>query len=112
MILRRQREPFKSLDDTKDAVERYRIARLLVRLAKYYRFFEEDHGYLGLAPKSTQPGDCISLVYGCDSLLLLRKVCSHYVHAGSCFVLGLMDTNQMAKMLETRDAKLERIEIR
>jgi hypothetical protein len=102
----------RGLDDTRDAVERYRIVRLLVRLAKYYRCFESDHGYVSFAPKFTQPGDCVSLVYGCDGLLLLRKVGSHYVHVGSCFVLGLMNTIEMAKLLETGGAKLERIETR
>ncbi|TVY17603.1 Heterokaryon incompatibility protein 6, OR allele [Lachnellula arida] len=53
-------------------------------------FFETSSGRFGLGPIGAQEGDIICNIYGFSIPLLLRKVDSHYLIVGSCFVLGCM----------------------
>lgn len=53
-------------------------------------FFETLSGRFGLGPIGAQEGDILCNIYGFESPLLLRKVDSHYLIVGKCFVLGCM----------------------
>ncbi|KAI8716315.1 HET domain-containing protein [Fusarium sp. LHS14.1] len=51
-----------------------------------------DHGYLGLCPAGSQPGDVIAVLLGCDVPLALRLNESWaYEVVGQCYVSGFMD---------------------
>ncbi|RDW63465.1 hypothetical protein BP6252_11010 [Coleophoma cylindrospora] len=53
-------------------------------------FFETPAGHFGLGPPEVKDGDIICKIYGCWWPFLLRKVDSHYVLVGACWVLGYM----------------------
>jgi hypothetical protein len=53
-------------------------------------FFETSSGRFGLGPIGAQEGDIICNIYGFRIPILLRKVDSHYLIVGTCFVLGCM----------------------
>ena len=74
------------------------------------KLIEMERGYLGMAPNGTQEGDFICFVKWFDPPVVLRKAESHYILVGPCNVLGLMN-GEGSKMLETGDARVERIEI-
>jgi hypothetical protein len=80
-------------------------------IQRFYRFFETDGGYLGLAPKGTLPGDVISIVKGSHARMVLRKVEDHYLVIGSCWVYGLMKHDEATQLLETGQASIQRLEI-
>ncbi|CAO2652322.1 Nn.00g006050.m01.CDS01 [Neocucurbitaria sp. VM-36] len=62
-----------------------------IRLSSRYRIAETEGGYIGAVPVGTRSGDCVCVVRGCDTLLILRKVETHYVQIGPCFFVGLSD---------------------
>lgn len=51
--------------------------------------FVTDNGYLGWGPAGMQSGDLVCFLQGCEVPVVLRKVDSHYLHMGTCFVLGI-----------------------
>jgi hypothetical protein len=57
----------------------------------YRRLFRTEKGYMGLAPPGALKDDFICVLLGLHIPLVLRKVESHYILVGECFVLGLMD---------------------
>lgn len=65
----------------------------LVAATLYERsFLVTNDGYIGLAPRTIEPGDQICVVLGCYSLLILRpnNYGRHSV-VGTCYVHGLVD---------------------
>ena len=55
-------------------------------------FVKTGEGYIGLAPKSAQPGDLICIILGCSLPLLLRPTSNaHHQVVGPCYVQGLME---------------------
>jgi hypothetical protein len=54
-------------------------------------FFLTQGGYMGLGPAGMLANDRICVLYGCSVPLVLRKVESHWVLVGECYVHGLMD---------------------
>ena len=55
-------------------------------------FVKTYEGYIGLAPRSAQPGDQVCVLLGCNVPMLLRPAAnSQYEVVGSCYVHGLMD---------------------
>lgn len=53
--------------------------------------FETSNGLLGVGPHGMQAEDLVCVLLNCRMPAILRKVGSHYLFVGSCFVLGLMD---------------------
>ncbi len=53
-------------------------------------FFETSAGHFGLGPLEIQRGDLICKIYGFHFPLALRKVDSHYLIIGTCWVFGYM----------------------
>ncbi len=47
-------------------------------------FMEIENGYLGLAPRNTQPRDLIYVLKGAAYSVALRLVGDRYVHIGTC----------------------------
>jgi hypothetical protein len=86
------------------------VMRHVIRYEDAFRFIETSSGYLGLAPGGASIGDTICVLKGCETPVVLRKVDEHYVHVGTCFVLGLME-GESAEMLETGRTKIQRFEI-
>ena len=77
-------------DRTVASSEIRKIVRRFDALEPFYRFFEAGNGYLGLVPKCARPGEIISVIQSCNSLLVLRKEGDHYLLIGSCWVLGII----------------------
>jgi len=86
------------------------VMQTVIRYKDAFRFIETPSGYLGLAPNGVAIGDIICVLKGCGIPVVLRKVNDHYVHVGTCFVLGLME-GEAAELLETGRAKVQRFEI-
>lgn len=55
------------------------------------RIFYTSSGFLGLGLPQMTTGDLVCVLSQCKFPVLFRKVDSHYVHVGSCFVLELME---------------------
>jgi hypothetical protein len=53
-------------------------------------FFETPAGHFGLGPPEAKDGDIICKIYGCRWPLIFRKVDSHYILVGACWVLGFI----------------------
>jgi hypothetical protein len=53
-------------------------------------FFETSAGHFGLGPPEVKDGDIICKIYDCWWPFILRKVDSHYVLVGACWVLSFM----------------------
>ena len=53
-------------------------------------FFETPARYFGLGPPEVKDGDIICMIFGCWWPFILRKVDSHYVLVGACWVLGFI----------------------
>ncbi|KAI9868856.1 MAG: hypothetical protein M1813_004707 [Trichoglossum hirsutum] len=53
--------------------------------------FQTASGYLGLGPRGIRQDDLVCVLQESTAPVVLRKVDSHYVHVGPCFILGLMD---------------------
>lgn len=77
-----------------------------IRLSSRYRVAETSGGYIGAVPIGTQPGDCVCVARGCDTLLVLRKVENHYVQVGPCFFVGLSN-GEIRRHLEPGDEETE-----
>lgn len=60
-------------------------------------FFETPAGHFGLGPPEAKDGDIICKIYGCWWPFILRKVDSHYILVGACWVLGFMSTQGLDK---------------
>ncbi|KNG85569.1 hypothetical protein ANOM_006648 [Aspergillus nomiae NRRL 13137] len=61
-----------------------------------YAFFETSHGHLGWGPPGTCKGDIIGILFGCEAPVILRKIDSHYIYIGACYVVGIMDGDPLA----------------
>ncbi|CZR61815.1 uncharacterized protein PAC_11712 [Phialocephala subalpina] len=75
-----------------------------------YRFFHTAGGYLGLGPVEPVPGDLLCVLNKCPFPVILRKVNSHYVLVGPCFVLGLMD-GEAVGLIKNGEAQIQEFEI-
>lgn len=86
------------------------MVRKMSRLFAERRGFLTKKGFLGIGPPGLLEGDVISYLRDCRMPVILRKVDSHYVLVGTCFVLGLMDGAAM-QPAEHGTAQLQEIEI-
>lgn len=81
-----------------------------LKLSYAYRFFTTRDGYLGLCPKYSELDDVICVLAGNGLPIVLRKKGTHYLHVGTCFILGFMD-GEAAELLQDGELKMERFEI-
>lgn len=69
--------------------------RYLDEVAKAFRgrsFFVTDDGYIGLAPRTVEPGDQVCILLGCRAPLVLRlDATGRHSVIGECYIHGLMD---------------------
>jgi hypothetical protein len=86
------------------------MVRRMSTLFAERRGFLTKKGFLGIGPPDLLEGDVISFLRDCRMPVILRKVDSHYVLVGTCFVLGLMDGEAM-QAAEHGTAQLQEIEI-
>ncbi|KAF8859539.1 hypothetical protein BDZ45DRAFT_650039 [Acephala macrosclerotiorum] len=79
--------------------ERYSDGYLAEEKASLHQrvFFETTAGHFGLGPPDVKDGDIICKIYGCRWPCVIRKVDSHYVLVGACWVLGFMDDQGLDK---------------
>jgi hypothetical protein len=77
----------------------------------YFRYAEIEHGYFGLTPRFSRPGDLIAILKGCNVPVVLRKHEDHYTLVGTCFVPGLME-GEAQVLLSSGRATVEEIQIR
>jgi Heterokaryon incompatibility protein (HET) len=77
---------------------------------RYRKFFVTQDGYFGLGPVNTKDDDIIVVLPGFSIPVLLRKVDSHYVHIGACFVLGLME-GEAGERVRSGKAHVQEFEI-
>ncbi|PLN79936.1 heterokaryon incompatibility protein-domain-containing protein [Aspergillus taichungensis] len=76
-----------SADDVMADPELFRCAQLIT----WSRFVTTAEGYIGLAPRATQPGDIIAVLLGSNTPVVLRpKGDRRFSVIGSCYVHGLM----------------------
>lgn len=77
--------------------ERYYDGYLAAEKASLHKrvFFETPAGHFGLGPPEVKEGDIICKIYGCWWPFALRKVNSHYVLVGACWVLGFMGNHRV-----------------
>jgi hypothetical protein len=72
--------------------------------------FQTLSGYLGIAPKVVEAGDCICVLPRCNFPVLLRRHGLQFQFVGACFVLGFM-RGEAAELLENGLGSLLEIEI-
>lgn len=60
------------------------------------KFFEDDHGNIGLAPHRAQQGDMICILHGCSVPVLLRKVERSQVDKGADSISEDSNTHSVA----------------
>ena len=76
-----------SADDVMADPELFRCAQLIT----WSRFVATAEGYIGLAPRATQPGDIIAVLLGSNTPVVLRPESNRrFGVIGSCYVHGLM----------------------
>ncbi|KAH0556412.1 hypothetical protein GP486_005667 [Trichoglossum hirsutum] len=75
--------------------------------------FQTASGYLGFGPWGICQDDLVCVLQESSLPVVLRKVGSHYVHIGPCFVLGLMDGEVEDHIItEKEESKIQEFEIR
>ncbi|KAB8267884.1 hypothetical protein BDV30DRAFT_219249 [Aspergillus minisclerotigenes] len=60
-------------------------------LCGYYAIFETGQGHLGWGPPGISKGDVIGFLFGFEMPVVLRKIDSHYIYIGACYIVGIMD---------------------
>jgi hypothetical protein len=86
------------------------VFRQLLRMLPMH-LFHTANGYLGFGPSKVLPGDLVCVLNECGIPLLLRRVESHYILVGQCFVLGLMD-GEGSQRVKNGKADIQGFEIR
>lgn len=75
-----------------------------------HRFFHTSTGYIGSGPEGIQAGDMIGVIQGCPCPVMLRRQGPHYIHLGTCFVLGFMD-GEVALHVGQGSMKIQELDI-
>ncbi|XWW99289.1 hypothetical protein V2A60_007298 [Cordyceps javanica] len=79
-------------------------------LAHYHCIFSTEDGYIGLCPKNSKVDDLVCVLAGCRMPVVLRRQDTHYLHVGTCFVLGLMD-GEAAELVGNSKRRMQKFEI-
>ena len=82
---------------------------ILTNLSRH-SVFQTASGSLGLGPRGIRQDDLVCVLQGSSVPVILRKVNSHYIHVGPCFILGLMD-GEAKGLLESGKSKIQEFEI-
>jgi hypothetical protein len=90
-------EQFESWHELVDLPEMYKHAYLAKETEELQErvFFTCPTGHFGIGPSGARDGDFICKLYGFFYPFILRKVDSHYVLVGSCWVLGFMSDQEL-----------------
>ena len=75
------------------------------------RCFNTERGYIGLRPLATNVGDLICVLEGHKAPVILRRRSSHYLLAGDCDVVGIMN-GEILEVVKRGEAEITEIEIR
>ena len=67
-------------------------------------------GYIGMFPPRVVEDDIVCILKGSSVPTVLRKVGSHYIHVGTCFVAGLMN-GEAEKLIQNGHATTEMVTI-
>jgi hypothetical protein len=79
-------------------------------LKESWRPVATAHGWFGLAPKKSQPGDVVCVLHKCASPVILRRKGTSYIFIGTCFVLPLMK-GKIKTLLSPDQTRPQRFEI-
>jgi len=79
------------------------LVAVLIALALNHAAFATESGYIGWGPSGMETGDLVCVILGCEMPVVLRKVDTHYIHMGPCFVIGLMDGEAISGIAEDSD---------
>ena len=72
---------------------------------------ETARGLPALVPQACEANDYVCILYGCSWPIALRKIESHYMLIGPCWITGLMD-GEGIQLLETGEVKPQLFDIR
>jgi hypothetical protein len=86
------------------------MQQLMRCLNEEHCLFRTSQDYLGSAPAGVQAGDAVYVIRGSSCPVILRKIGSHWMHVGTCFVLGFMD-GEVASGLESGSIMIENLQI-
>ena len=77
--------------DTSRGTEAYTFLKSARYFCEQRSFIETREGYIGLAPRTAQPGDQVCVFLGCPIPMLLRPAPNlRYQVVGACYIYGLM----------------------
>ncbi|KAF2248565.1 hypothetical protein BU26DRAFT_338233 [Trematosphaeria pertusa] len=79
-------------------------------LREKQQLFYTSAGYIGSSLHGIRAGDIVCIIQGCPCPVLLRREGSHFLHLGTCFVLGLMD-GEAALRVKQGSIKIEEVDI-
>lgn len=101
-------EAYDSAVDSREVL--YGIRALLNRIVLLQKnaFFLTQHGYLGIGPPHMNVGDTICLLQGSTLPSLVRKVASHWVYVGTCYVQGL-SRGEPLQMINAEEMQMEEL---
>ncbi|KAB8265020.1 heterokaryon incompatibility protein-domain-containing protein [Aspergillus pseudonomiae] len=86
------------------------LSSSFIVLRMCYAFFETSQGHRGWGPPGTCKGDIIGILFGCETPVVLRKIDSHYIYIGACYVVGIMDGDPLAG-IEKGSPRIKRFKI-
>jgi hypothetical protein len=74
--------------------------------AKCRAFFITENGYMGLEPIGVKEKDVVCMIFGCKTLIILRKtpIENHYLVVGDVYVYGMM---RGELVVDLEDGRLE-----
>lgn len=86
------KEYVRNLIDPRESIERRAYIDEVIGMAEGRAFFQTRDGYIGFGPNPIKPGDQACVIFGCQSLLILRpNDANNYRVVGECYVDGFMD---------------------
>ena len=87
--------------------EHYQVA-----LYNYYtcrRLFFTSHGKLGLGPAAMVEGDTICILFGGQTLFVLRHENNHYILIGACYIVDIMKGEAIAEWQSGSTMTVEKV---
>jgi hypothetical protein len=82
---------------------------ILLNLSRH-SVFQTASGYLGLGPRGMQEDDLVCVLRESSVPVVLRRLDSHYIHIGPCFILGLMN-GEAKDLIESGTSRIQEFEI-
>ncbi|KAJ4415007.1 hypothetical protein N0V82_007589 [Gnomoniopsis sp. IMI 355080] len=69
-------------------------------------------GFVGMCPEDVSEKDLICVIEGCNKPVILRQVGDHYNLIGTCYVLGIMNWDEVRDKVQKEKLERHRFEIR